>query len=493
MEQLPILKFLIGILCFFGLYLSLILFSIPLLLLFIYRSILSLIFIVYYKRKFQLIDCSSAAYSAWDSFANVVNITFFVYIEGPCNIEKLRSRVSKNILGSGNTSFQPYGILLKAPVQKFGFMCLRDQSANIDFNHHVRFLNADDTNKNLTEHQFLDIVAKLADHEWPENQPKWEFLVAPKVLKDDKVGSVIVVKFHHFYVDGITLACFLKNCVVDQPTPKLVIDPVNPPFPSRSFFSTILLALQIFFLGPYISLRLLGNQHDPVFSEGPLTGNKIIGRTKMPISMAMIKRIRKFYGCTTQSVFHSAFIGAFQTMAGKKRIQLPEETVGGVVFANFPYPDEFPRNNACIGYELIKCREKDPIKRLVEINKNIETLSGRVYAIKSSLILMKLMGLYPAPLIRYFVQFFKMSYYISNVPGMEGRVTFDGYKIEFISGTPPIGNCIRYSGGVTCYGGNFLMGFLVEKSRIIGDREEMEDFIRNFEDEIRLMDNKTVE
>ncbi|CAL8091240.1 unnamed protein product [Orchesella dallaii] len=477
---------------FFVMYSSLLIFSIPILILFIYRSILSLVLKVYYKDEYTLACGAQALLATMDSFASVMDITYFINVDGRCDIETLRKRVSTRILARDENRKQPYGLLLKSTSQKFGFSCLSDKSKTIDFNEHVRFCpGADDPDRVYSEHEFLDAVSKLADNLWEERKPKWELLVTPQVKREgsEEISTAIAVKFHHFYVDGISLAQFVRNCILDQPAPKLILDPVNPRFPPLSFYKKILLGLQVFFMGPYISLRLFGNDYDPVFSEGPLTGgNKLIGRTKMNISLEMMRRIRKFHNCTTQAVLNSAFIGSFQKMAKWKNIKLPDEIFPGVVLANFPYPDEYPNNYQSFAFEPVTINNINPLGTLAEMEKYMKAIRSRTYALNASWILMRLLGMYPAALIRESTKFFKMAYYVSNVPGIQGSVTIDGKDVGLIYGVGPIFNRIRYHSGVSVYRGTFNISLYIERSKIISNREELEEWIQEYEREIQLLD-----
>ncbi|CAL8091248.1 unnamed protein product [Orchesella dallaii] len=426
-----------------------------------------------------------------DSFANVVNITYFIYVDGRCDIETLRKRVSTRILARDENGKQPYGLLLKSTTEKFGFTCLSDKSKTIDFNEHVRFCpGADDPDRVYSEHEFLDAVSKLADNLWEERKPKWELLVTPQVKREgsEEISTAIAVKFHHFYVDGISLAQFVRNCIVDQPAPKLILDPVNPRFPPLPLYKKILLGLQVFFMGPYISLRLFGNDYDPVFSEGPLTGGKLIGRTKMNISLKMMRRIRKFHNCTTQAVLNSAFIGSFQKMAKRKKIKLPDEIIAATVLANFPYPDEYTNNYTSMAFEPVPINNNNPLGRLAEMENYMKAIRNRTYALKASLILLKLLGMYPAALIRQSAKCFKSAYYVSNVPGIQGSATIDGKNVGLIYGAGSIVNQIRYHSGVSVYGGTFYISLYIERSKIISNREELEEWIQEYEREIRLLD-----
>ncbi|CAL8091245.1 unnamed protein product [Orchesella dallaii] len=303
------------------------------------------------------------------------------------------------------------------------------------------------------------------------------------------MSTAIAVKFHHFYADGISLTQFVKNCIVDQPAPKLVIDPVNPRFPSLPLFKKILLGLQVFFMGPYISLRLLRNDYDAVLSEGPLTGgNKLIGRTKMNISLEMMRRIRTFHSCTTQAVLYSSFIGSLQKMAKKKDIKLPDEIVVGVVLANFPYPDEYPNNYQSFAFEPVAINNNSTLGRLAEMEKYMKAIRNRTYALNASLILLKLLGMHPAALIRQSAKFFKMAYYVSIVPGVQGSVTIDGKNVGLIYGAGSLMNRIRYHSGVSVYGGRFCISLHIERSKIISNREELEEWIQEYEREIQILD-----
>ncbi|CAL8147775.1 unnamed protein product [Orchesella dallaii] len=428
-----------------------------------------------------------------DSFANVLNITFFIFVDGTCDIQTLRKRVSTNILSRDSTGKRPYGILLNSTVEKFGFPCMSDESGRIDFTHHVRLCPGIEDDRVYAEHEFLDIVAKLGDFKWKESRPKWEFLIAPHVKLEgsEESCSGIAVKFHHLYVDGISLAQFLRNCIFDQPVPKLILDPVNPPLPPSTIFSNVLLALQILLLGPYISLRLLGNDYDPILTEGPLNGGKLIGRTKMDISLEMMRRIRKFHNCTTQTVLHSAFIGSLQKMAKRKGVKLPDEILAGVVFADFPYPDEFPRNNGCLGCEPVAINDSNLGDRLAKLNKSMVTLYRRKYDLKACLILQALLGMYPAALIKFCSHLFKTSYYISNVPGLDEAAKIEGNAVQLIFGIGPLFNRIRYQAGVGFYGGSFSISLYIESSKLISNRNEMENWILEFENEIRCLDKFT--
>ncbi|CAL8091237.1 unnamed protein product [Orchesella dallaii] len=411
-----------------------------------------------------------------DSFANVADITYFIYVDDHCDIETLRKRVSTRILARDENGKQPYGLLLKSTTQKFGFTCLSDKSKTIDFNEHVRFCpGADHPDRVYSEHEFLDAVSKLADNLWEERKPKWELLVTPQVKREgsEEISTAIAVKFQHLYFDGISLAQFLRNCILDQPAPKLILDPVNPRLPPLTLFKKILLGLQVFFMGPYISLRLFGNDYDPVLSEGPLTGGKLIGRTKMNISLKMMRRIRKFHNCTTQAVLNSAFIGSFQKMAKRKDIKLPDEIIAATALASFPYPDEYTNNNTSFAFEPVPINNNNPLGRLAEME---------------NLISLELLGMYPAALLREFAKCLKMAYYVSNVPGIQGSVTIDGKNVGLIYGAGPLINRNRYHSGVGVFGGTFYISLYIEKSKIISNREELEEWIEEYEREIQLLD-----
>ncbi|CAL8091242.1 unnamed protein product [Orchesella dallaii] len=477
---------------FFVMYSSLLIFAIPILILFLYRSVLSLVLKVYYKDKYILASGPQAVYATIDSFANVLNITYFIYVDGRCDIETLRKTISTRILARDEKGKQPYGLLLKSTTQKFGFSCLSDKSKTIDFNEHVRFCpGADDPDRVYAEHEYLDAVSKLADNLWEESKPKWELLVTPQVKREgsEEISTAIAVKFQHLYVDGISLAQFVRNCIVDQPAPKLILDPVNPRFPPLPLYKKILLGLQVFFMGPYISLRLFGNDYDPVFSEGPLTGgNKLIGRTKMNISLEMMRRIRKFHNCTTQAVLNSAFIGSFQKMAKRKDIKLPDEAIGATMLASFPYPDEYTNNNTSFAYEPLPINNNNPLGRLAEMEMCMKAIRNRTYALNASLILLELLGMYPTALIRQSTNFFKTAYYVSNVPGVQGSLTIDGKNVWLIFGVGPLLNRIRYHSGVSVYRGTFQISLYIERSKIISNREELEEWIEEYEKEIQLLD-----
>ncbi|ODM91120.1 hypothetical protein Ocin01_15560 [Orchesella cincta] len=482
-------------LCFLLYYSTLIVSAVPLALLLFYRFVFSLLLKVVYNGKLKLASGYEAMLASLDSFAQVVNITFFLYVDGHLDIESLRKRIATNVLARDEYGKRPYDVLFKSPEEKFGFTCFRDKSDEIDFKNHVKLCpGVDDPSKIYSEHEFLDAVAKLADYEWDQGKPKWELLVTPRLKREgsDVISSGIVVKFHHLYGDGISVAQFLRNCILDQPAPKLILDPVNPPIPPVSLFQKFVLALQIFFLGPYTLLRLFGNECDPVFCEGALTGGKLLGRTKMNISLEMMRRIRKFHKCSTQAVLHSAFVGSFEKMAKKKWLKLPDEIIAGVVFADFPYPDEYPKNYACFGMEPVSPNIANPAVRLVEFNKCLETLYGRKYALKASNIQTALLGLYPAAVIRYSKNFFKHSYSISNVPGIRDVGRIGGNEVGLVFGVGALFNCNRYHAGVGLYGGSFRIGVIVEASKIIRNRKELEEWIQEMENEIRYLDRRAI-
>ncbi|CAL8091257.1 unnamed protein product [Orchesella dallaii] len=422
-----------------------------------------------------------------------MNINFFMFIDGPCDIEKLRERIAANISQADKSGrgYKPFGEFLYGIVEKFGYFCFEDRSSSIDFNHHIRVCpGADDLNKIYSEDDMFSIVERLYDEEWDQEKPRWEVLVIPNIRKNgkDKACSALVIRIFHMYVDGISFVQFLRNCVMDQPPQKLSLDPVNPPIPPVSFLNKILVHFKAYFMGPYISLRLMGVSTAQTMYEGELKKGKLMGRTKMNISLEMMKRIRKSYNCTTQGIFHSAFNGALKKVAEQKNVKIADEILAGVTFVRFPYPNEYPQNRASMAMDLMKIGIDDPITRLKAINDSV-VQSSRMEIVLWTNFLITLVGLYPATMIKaMFASLTKFVYFLSNVPGLKGVSMLNNQEIDLIFGMSPLVSGMRCSIGIGCYNGSFCAGMIVNKSELFKSRPDLDLLIQEFENELKYLD-----
>ncbi|CAL8136442.1 unnamed protein product [Orchesella dallaii] len=485
-------KFLVkATVCFFAVYSVFLICLVPLPIILIYRTIFSIGFLIFSKGKYKLVTSPDVVYTCFNSFRNVSNTSFFVYIDGPCDIENLRERLKANILRRDENGNRPYGTFLNSFKERFNLLWLADRSSSIDFDYHIRlFPGWDISTKLLSEYEFFDMASKRIDEEWLENKPKWELLVAPKVTVEEdgknKICSVVFLKFHHFYLDGISIVQLLRHCIADKPVSELYIDPVKPPIPFVPLRFKIVGILRAIFLEPYEIFETLTVKDS--FLSQKCFGETLYGRSKMQISKETMRIIRKSFNCSTQAILHSAFLGSLYKRASSKGLKIPEEFVAASIFAGFPYPNMYPQNRAYFGCRKVKYGGVNPIDRLRTMNKFMRNLQQRHYALKSTLILMKLLGLYPMSVIRFIMECLKPCYFISNVPGVRTNASFNGKNVTKIMGFPPLCNGIGFCGGGGYYEDIYGFGFFVRESDIVNSRADMEKWISEFENEICFLE-----
>ncbi|CAL8091254.1 unnamed protein product [Orchesella dallaii] len=474
-------------------YITMILFSVPLLIILMYRFIVSIIFKYFYKGRYKLVPVSST-FVGQDKVPSVMNLTSFVFIKGSLDIEVVREKILANITRADTKGKIPYEVFLKAVVEKLGFVAFEEKRDSFEIDHHVRLCpKADDPHQIYSEAEMFSAAEKLVHQEWEASKPRWSILLVPNIRKDgtNETCSALVVTIFHVYADGISFAQFLRNCVSDQPPPKLFFDPVNPPIKSLPFHKKILTFIKTFFIAPYILLHLGGCSNEQLLHDDDLKGcNKLMGRSKMRISLDMMRKIRKSFNCSTQAVFHSAFNGALKKIADRKQYKISNEILGGVTLVRLPYPNELPQNRAIMAVELMKVGIEDPIVRLDAINQSVLGLSEKEVLLSCSC-LVELVGSLPAQMTkRVFTSMIRLAYYISNIPGIEGRGTFNGQDVSLIFAMGPLlTNQIRISVGLGCYDNSFCVGFVVEKSKLFGSRSDLEELIDEFENELTYLRN----
>ncbi|CAL8136506.1 unnamed protein product [Orchesella dallaii] len=478
------------ILCFLVTITLIIICLIPIPFILIWRQIIAAIFVVFHNEKYKLVTTEGSFYTAWNSPENVLNIGFLLYLDGHCNIEKIRERIKEYILRKDTNGLRPNGTFLNAFFEKYQFLCVSDKSSTIDFTHHVRlFPGSEDIDKRYSEKEFLADVAKSLDEGWLEMKPRWEILITPNVIVEDdgKLRTVLFLKFHHFYADGISLMQFIRNGIADQPGPSLPFDPVNRPNSKVPLVLRVLTAIQSFVMEPYIIFKLLRNTANTFLLEDRIAP-KLLGMSKMRISTETVRQIRKHFNCSTEAVYHSAFFGSLQKTAARKGIKVPPNTLAASVRPILPYEDEFPRNRVYFGYQMLESELHDPVERLDKMNTFLRRLVQRHNALKLMLIGNRLSGFFPMWVTRFVMKFLKLSYYVSNVPGYQELLKVHGVVVSETRGFAPISETIGVSMAAGYYNELLFVGITAKQSPLICNQDDMEILVSDFEMEINHLE-----
>lgn len=252
--------------------------------------------------------------------------------------------------------------------------------------------------------------------------------------------NIICLRFHHAYVDGISLAQICRNVLFDQPCPKLLLDPVNPSIPKVPWYAHVWSWMLVFLLGPYTTTKLLAESEENIFDEGPLTGNKFMGRSQFPVSMATMKSIRNAFGVCTRAVQHSAYLGALHKMAEKKGLKVPNRVIGAAVFAHLPYPNEYPTNRIHFGMDYVQMGIPNGRKRLLVVDKFYKQLATSKHDKMVSGLLIRILGLFPAAVLMKTFGKIRCSYFVSNVPGLCHPARLQNNEVSSIFGIPHLIN-----------------------------------------------------
>lgn len=414
-------------------------FLLPFILLLVYRTALSIIFKVVHREKYKLMEAADAAHT-FDSYANINTITFFIYVDGPIDIEELQSRVEKLFLKLSNrTGKSPYWKLLYLARRKFGFMCWEDMSSSFDVEQHVRYLPGFDQNNQVyREADLFEAISELSCKEWDCNRPKWEFLVTPQLQVDDasSVYSAITVRISHEYGDGISIMQMFRNNIFDRPAPQLLIDPVNIKI-KIPFYAKLFMYTQAFIFGPACIMKFLSYKDSKhVAGQGSLTGPKFFGRNKSEIPLEMIRQIRTHFRVSTSAVYHSAFCGALCKLSERRCIQVPRSGIGGMAYGLLPYPNDHLQNHFTPLVDEYPVGIEDPIFRVKAIEKCLCSVV-KPHSLLTTSLVYSLMGLLPARAIEGALGVVNIMFVVSNVPGFLGDVRFGGYPVDLICGSPP--------------------------------------------------------
>lgn len=405
-----------------------------------YRAILSLIFKSVYRQKYKLMEAADATHT-FDSYANVNTVTLFLYINGVCDIEELQARVEKLFLQySRSNGKRPYWKLLHLARKKFGFMVWEDMSSSFNVENHVRYFPGfDQRNQIYRESDLFEAVSELSCKEWDYTKPKWEFLITPQLKMDNEnqIYSALTVRISHEYGDGISIMQMFRKHIFDKPSPKLLIDPVNPPIPKIPFYVKFVTYLQAFLLGPWCIMKFLSYKDKESYSlKGSLTGPKYFGRNSMEIPLGMIRKIRKHFCVSTSAIFHSAFCGAFRTMAEKKDQPIPDTAIGGMAYGKLPYPNDHLQNHFTPLGDEYPIGIENRVERVKEIEKCLRAVV-KPYSLLTTSWTYASMGLLPASAIKATLGVVNVMFVVSNVPGLIGDVRFGGYPVQLICGSPP--------------------------------------------------------
>ncbi|CAL8090653.1 unnamed protein product [Orchesella dallaii] len=468
----------------------------PLIIIILFRILLAIIFRTFYRGRYKLMCQNDAMFSA-NSFANMNNLTSFTFVKGNCDINLIRERVVKRFINYEDKGHRPYQRFLRGAVKKFGFFCWEDMSKSFDIFDHVRFCpGADDPNYVYSEAEMFEAVERRVNDIWEKGRPNWEILVIPKVKSDssNNVNYVMVLRFSHSYMDGISLAQFYRKCFFDDEPYKRFFDPINPALPKTSFCQKILFYIRVYFLGPHYFFQLLNIEEDHVYRQGKLQGMKFIGRTKLKMNRDMIRLIRKTLKVSTTALLNSLYCGAMHKVAKQKGLMIPNEICGAVTVANLPYPNNRPQNRFAFSIQPYPVGMSDPLKRLADIYKKSKNSVKLRNLIATWSNMMTVHGLFPAWFIERFSKKLKCSYIMTNTPGTEGAYTYNGDEVECIFGCPPVLNTMSHSVGIEAYNDVFTACFIAERTSVINYRDDMDDFVAAFEDSITFLEahSKTV-
>ena len=240
-----------------------------------------------------------------------------------------------------------------------------------------------------------------------------------------------IVRVHHSYGDGVSF-CLTSNAYLFDKPAVLPLDPKKP-FPVP-FWAMPVQYVKVVLLGPFYFIRdsMVMMMDKSKFSTPVYAPTKYMSRSSVPVSLAMLKKIKHNSEASVTAILISAISSSLKStherlFPGEK---VPDVINTANVNAILPYPDDQIRNRFTIFPLPAPLAGDNLSERLRETN----AAGFRVTLSPSPLFcyfVLKLVGELPGTLQNTIIGMGGTPLMLSNIPGIVDTVkVFDGQCVD---------------------------------------------------------------
>ncbi|CAL8112313.1 unnamed protein product [Orchesella dallaii] len=147
-----------------------------------------------------------------------------------------------------------YTKLKQRIISKFGYHFWYTVD-NFQLEDHIRYLDDTCLEREVDSKELAELTNQLSQRNFNPTRSPWEIIIIPKLKhdKDPTIKSVVILRFHHCFLDGFSILKLFERLGDKAWT---TISPRNTPKVEKSSsISTILPTLNVLFRGPYEILR----------------------------------------------------------------------------------------------------------------------------------------------------------------------------------------------------------------------------------------------
>lgn len=431
-------------------------------------------------------EVMSVVDTAWlrmDSPENLMVINGFWVFDAPFSKERFECIVRERLLAIPrfrNVPLNQQGRYFWQPVD------------DLDMDYHVS--SAVLPGANLAEggagEAMQAFIASLVSEPLDAGKPLWRFYH----VEDYQGKSAVVFRIHHAYADGIALISVF-DAIADtsvlhtSPAAKVTFNKPTKAKPGAlgkiaHVAKKVGLAsgFTLGWLYEAAHVALLSPDTKTAYKQ-PLSLDKQVAWAPS-LSLSDVKAVGKAIGCTVNDVLLGCVAGSLRRYLEGIGELVDNVTLRATVPVNLRPLSEAMElgNHFGLVYLELPVAESSASKRILKVRQNMSTLKSGIQAHMSYGVL-ALLGRFPTNVQRFALDFFsqKASAVMTNVPGPEDAIRFDGVAITHPMFWVPQSGSIGLGVSILSYAGNVEFGLIADKALVADPSTIVEGFVAEFE------------
>ncbi|MGA9334682.1 MAG: wax ester/triacylglycerol synthase family O-acyltransferase [Rudaea sp.] len=358
------------------------------------------------------------------------------------------------------------------------------------------------------------VVSDLASTPLDSAHPRWQF----SLLNKYQGGSVVVVRIHHCYADGLALVQVMLSLTdaAPEPSKRAKLADVWLPHEPGGVFQRLLdparagmakvatlgakvldkglqivrepgLAASYAREGGEIARELvvaLSLADDPPTSfKGPLSAHKRCAWAR-PLPLPEVKAISKILRCTVNDVLLACAAGALRSYLAAIGESVDGTTIRATVPVNLRPHEHAVKlgNHFGLVFLDLPIGEANPLRRLERVAESMRELKQSKQA-ALTFGLLAAVGMAPAALQRMALELFsrKATTVATNVPGPQMPLYLAGHEVREMMFWVPQNGSIGMGLSILSYNGNVHFGLIADGQRVADPDAIVQRFAREVE------------